>query len=78
MTFNTGYRRRSAVGRIVSVVVLVWLLIGALAAGQRHYYSSGATNCAGFGTIAVTILAGPLNYVGANPKVKCHVPQPSK
>lgn len=78
MTFNTGYRRRSAVGRIVTVVVLVWLLIGALAAGQRHYYSSAKTNCAGFGTIAVTILAGPLNYVGANPKVKCHVPQPSK
>jgi len=78
MAFNTGYRRRSAVGRIVAVVVLVWLLIGALAAGQRHYYSSAKTNCAGFGTIAVTILAGPLNYVGANPKVKCHVPEPSK
>ena len=29
---------------------------------------------------AVTILAGPLNYVGANPKVSlsCHLPQPSK
>jgi membrane protein YdbS with pleckstrin-like domain len=78
MAFNTGYRRRSAVGRIVAVIVLVWLLIGALAAGQRHYYSSAKTNCAGFGTIAVTILAGPLNYVGANPKVKCHVPEPSK
>jgi len=25
----------------------------------------------------VTILAGPLNYVGVNPKVVCHVPQPS-
>jgi hypothetical protein len=78
MAFNTGYRRRSAVGRIIAVVVLVWLLIGVLAAGQRHYYSSAKTNCAGFGTIAVTILAGPLNYVGANPKVKCHVPEPSK
>ncbi len=78
MTYNTRYRRRSGVGRIVTVVLLVWLLIGALAAGQRHYYSSKKPNCAGFGTIAVTILAGPLNYVGANPKVKCHVPEPSK
>jgi len=28
----------------------------------------------------VTIVAGPLNYVGVNPKVDCHVkvPQPSK
>ena len=26
----------------------------------------------------VTILAGPLNYVGANPKIDCEVPQPSR
>ena len=78
MTIRGDYRRRSAIGRIVGLVVLVWLLIGALAAGQRHYYSTAKTNCAGFGTIAVTILAGPLNYVGANPKVTCHVPEPSK
>jgi len=26
----------------------------------------------------LTILAGPLNYVGVNPKVKCKTPQPSK
>jgi len=30
------------------------------------------------GTIAVTVIAGPLNYFGANPKVtNCHVLQPS-
>ena len=29
-------------------------------------------------TIIVTILAGPLNYVGVNPKVDCKVPEPSK
>ena len=29
-------------------------------------------------TIAVTIAAGPLNYVGVNPKVSCKVPHPSK
>jgi hypothetical protein len=54
------------------------LIIGAIAAGQRHYYSGSATNCAKAGTIAVTILAGPLNYFGVNPKITCHVPQPSK
>jgi hypothetical protein len=26
----------------------------------------------------VTIIAGPLNYVGANPKIDCKVPQPSE
>jgi hypothetical protein len=64
--------------RIGMVVLIVWLAIGAIAAGQRHYYTESSESCAGTGTIIVTILAGPLNYVGANPKVACHVPQPSK
>jgi len=61
----------------VSVLLFIWLVIGAVAAGQRHYYSESSENCAGAGTITVTILAGPLNYVGVNPKVSCKVPQPS-
>ena len=64
--------------RIGMIALIVWLVIGAIAAGQRHYYSQSSENCAGAGTITVTILAGPLNYVGANPKVSCHVPQPTK
>jgi hypothetical protein len=64
--------------RLGSVLLVVWLIIGAVAAGQRNYYTQSSENCAGAGTIIVTILAGPLNYVGANPKVSCHLPQPSK
>jgi hypothetical protein len=64
--------------RLGSVLLVIWLIIGAVAAGQRNYYTSSSENCAGAGTIIVTILAGPLNYVGANPKVSCHLPQPSK
>jgi len=64
--------------RIGAVVVIVWLIIGVLAAGQRHYFSGSDASCAKAGTIAVTIIAGPLNYVGVNPKVECSVPQPSK
>jgi hypothetical protein len=61
------------------VLVLVWLVIGAIAAGQRGYYTSGDTSCATFGTIVVTILAGPLNYFGVNPQIQCpQVPQPSQ
>lgn len=69
-------RGRGTLGRVLGVVLVIWLIIGAIAAGQRGYYSSGKTNCAGFATIAVTIIAGPLNYIGANPKTTC--PQPSK
>jgi len=67
--------------RIGSTLLTIWLLVGVLAAGQRGYYTQSSANCAGLGTIAVTVVAGPLNYVGVNPKVtkdSCRVPQPSK
>lgn len=66
-------------GRIVVAVLVVWLVIGALAALQRGYFSSADTNCAEVGTIAATVGVGPLNYMGVNPKVDdCQVPQPSQ
>ena len=64
--------------RVGTVLVILWLVIGAIAAGQRHYYSGSDVNCAKTGTILVTIIAGPLNYVGLNPKIKCKTPEPSK
>jgi len=66
-----------AVMRIGSVIIIAWLIIGAIAGGQRHYYSSSNPNCARAGTIIVTVLAGPLNYAGMNPKISCKAPQPS-
>ena len=64
--------------RIGAVIVAIWLVIGLLAAVQRDYFSGSDANCAKVGTVLVTVVAGPLNYVGANPKVTCHTPQPSK
>lgn len=64
---------------VAGIVLILWVLIGAAAAGQRGYLSSGDEGCASVGTTVVTILTGPLNYMGANPKVKnCEAPQPSK
>jgi hypothetical protein len=63
---------------IGSVLLVIWLIIGAFAAGQRGYYNGPVSNCTKASTIAVTILAGPLNYAGANPKISCTVPQPSR
>jgi len=65
-------------GSIGGVIIVLWLLIGAVAAGQRGYFSGSDTNCAEAGTIAVTVLAGPLNYLGANPKITCDLPEPSR
>jgi len=63
--------------RIGSVLVIVWLVIGVLAANQRGYFAGSVATCTRAGTIAITIIAGPLNYVGVNPKISCTVPQPS-
>jgi hypothetical protein len=67
--------------KIIALLVVVWLVIGALAAFQRDYFDDSETNCAEAGSIALTILAGPLNYVGVNPEVDCedvNVPEPSE
>jgi uncharacterized membrane protein len=72
-----GGRRRG--GSIFGVLVLVWLVIGVIAAAQRGYFSGGDATCASITTILVTIVAGPLNYVGVNPQVDCpELPQPSE
>jgi hypothetical protein len=63
--------------RIGSILLIIWLIIGAIAAGQRHYYNGSADSCVKVGTIALTIVAGPLNYVGVNPKISCVAPKPS-
>jgi hypothetical protein len=62
---------------IGSAILVLWLLIGAFAAGQRHDYN-GVVNCSTAGTIAVTVVAGPLNYAGVNPKISCRTPRPGR
>lgn len=63
--------------RIGAVIAVVWLIIGLLAAGQRGYFNRSDKNCADAGNTILTVIAGPLNYIGINPKVQCTVPQPS-
>lgn len=65
---------------IIGLVVLLWLAIGVLAAFQRDYFTDDRdVSCKNAGDTVLTIVAGPLNYFGANPKVDCDVkvPQPS-
>ena len=69
-------------GGIISLLLVVWLVIGAFAAFQRGYFGSDKdVKCKEVGDTVLTIVAGPLNYVGVNPKIKCKAPdapQPSK
>jgi hypothetical protein len=64
---------------ISTAVLVIWLIIGAIAGGQRGYYNGLNGGCTKASTIVVTILAGPLNYVGVDPKIDCTVtPEPRR
>jgi membrane protein YdbS with pleckstrin-like domain len=72
-----GRRRRTS--SIGAILLVIWLVIGVIAAAQRGYFTGGDANCATVSTIVVTVLAGPLNYLGVNPQVQCpELPQPSE
>lgn len=61
---------------IGSAILVIWLVIGGFAAGQRGDYKEAFT-CSGAATAATTILAGPLNYTGVDPHINCTAPHPS-
>jgi hypothetical protein len=62
-------------GGILGVIVFVWLLIGVVAASISVTTSRAAKPICHSGQ-HVTVVAGPLNYAGVNPKVTNCVPQP--
>ena len=89
-TPDQGKRPAIAIGRLVgfyaddapevqvhigSLLLVIWLVIGGIAAGQRGDYK-GPIGCNRAGTIAVTIIAGPFNYVGVNPNINCTLQHP--
>ena len=65
-------------GSIGGLIVLLWLILGGVAAYERGYFKGSSDTCAEAGTIVVTVVAGPLNWLGINPKIKCDLPAPSK
>jgi hypothetical protein len=75
---------RGGVRGIVGILVVVWLVIGVVAAAQRGYFGDDRdVSCKTIGDTALTVVAGPLNYVGVNPKIDCEelpdeLPQPSE
>ena len=63
---------------LITLLIVVWLVIGAVAAFQRGYFGDDRdVSCKEFGDTALTVVAGPLNYLGANPKISCNAPEPS-
>jgi len=63
--------------RISGLLVLVWLIIGIAAAAQRGELTQRHGTCSSVATVAVVIVAGPLNYLGVDPHIGCTTPRPS-
>jgi hypothetical protein len=60
------------------LLLFAWLIVGAFAAFERGYITHPTQNCGSSGTIAVTVIAGPMNYVGVNPRTNnCQWPNSS-
>ena len=53
--------------KIGSVILVVWLVIGALAAYQRNYFSSEPANCAQISTVLLTVV-GPAQLLRGQPE----------
>jgi hypothetical protein len=60
-----------------TLILFVWLIIGAAAAGQRGYFGNVPATCSAGATIAATMVTGPLNYLGVDPQITCNWPTPS-
>ena len=54
------------------ILVIIWFILGASAANDRGYFDSARDrNCTFVGTALLTVVAGPLNFAGLNPKAAC-------
>lgn len=77
---------RSTTSSIASLIVTLWLVIGVVAAFQRGYITGDdEVDCSSLGDTLLTVVAGPLNYLGVNPEVDCDdlpdpedLPEPSE
>jgi hypothetical protein len=54
------------------ILVIIWFVLGASAAHDRGYFDTHAERtCKFVGSAALTVVAGPLNYVGMHPRAYC-------
>ena len=61
---------------IIGILLAIWLVIGFVAALQLFFFGDDReVSCKSVGDTVLTIVAGPLNYMGVNPKVDCEVPE---
>jgi hypothetical protein len=54
------------------ILVIIWFILGASSANDRGYFETGRNHdCTFIGSALLTVVAGPLNYAGLDPKASC-------
>jgi hypothetical protein len=54
------------------IMVIVWFILGASVAHDRGYFDTGIQRtCSFVGSGLLTVVAGPINYLGVHPRAVC-------
>jgi hypothetical protein len=54
------------------IMVIVWFVLGAAVANDRGYFDTSAPrDCTFVGSGLLTVVAGPINYLGVHPRAVC-------
>jgi hypothetical protein len=54
------------------IMVILWFVLGASVAHDRGYFDTdNARTCSFVGSGMLTVVAGPINYIGLHPRAVC-------
>jgi hypothetical protein len=54
------------------ILVIIWFILGSSVANDRGYFEGGhPRDCTFIGSALLTVIAGPINYLGVKPRAAC-------
>jgi hypothetical protein len=54
------------------ILVIIWFVLGSSVAHDRGYFDGGhQRDCTFIGTALLTVITGPINYLGVKPRASC-------
>lgn len=57
---------------VLFILVIVWFVLGVSVANDRGFFDTNADRtCTFVGSGLLTVVAGPINYLGVHPKAAC-------
>jgi hypothetical protein len=60
------------VKNVLFILVVVWFVLGCSVANDRGYFNARSNHdCTFIGSGLLTVIAGPINYLGVHPRADC-------